>query len=90
MIVNLCIEIEKQTRIHEAALLCARKIPIIECEILAVLEETGNVELWDPHWMEIIVKLYIRIKIRYLCKKISQIDKNIRHSFTKRVLFGHQ
>jgi hypothetical protein len=91
-IINVCKEVEKQVQFHEKDLINPVKFPVIENEILAVVEDSmdDSQELWDTHLLELVVKSYIRVKIRYLCRRISEVDKNIRHSSTKNVIFNNQ
>lgn len=90
MIEEVCREIEIQSRIHEAALILPQKLPVVEMEILSVLEDSGKFDDLDTHLLELIVKIYLGIKIRHICRRISEVDKNIRHVNTKRILQNHQ
>jgi hypothetical protein len=88
--VNLCRDVEKEVILHESKLLNPATFTTTENEILMTIEDNENHKLIDHHVLELIVKLYIRIKINYLCKRVSQVDKNIRHESTKRVHQNHQ
>ncbi len=77
-------------RLHEKELLLPGKFSAVENEILHNVEEGINFEFWDAHVLELVVKIYIRIKIRYICKRISEVEVHIRHRSTKAVTLKHQ
>ncbi len=77
-------------RLHEKELLLLGKLTAVENEILHNVEEGIDFEFWDAYVLELVVKTYIRIKIRYICKQISEVEVHIRHRSTKAVTFKHQ
>ncbi len=90
LIEELCAEVEKQVRVHETELLNPRTTGSIEDTILEHIDNNGFTDRMDYHVAHLISLLYIRIKIRYLCKRLSTAEHNIRHSSKKQVIFAHQ
>ncbi len=89
-LVQVCKEVEKHVREHENALLNDRKIPGVINLILCDLEDAGVFEVFDHHIAELVVEIYVKIRLKYICKRISEVDKHIRHKNTKAVLFSNQ
>ena len=92
ILVELCSKVNQQFKVHEEKLLHpdTTRMDDAECEILYDLESCGYMHRMDPHIVELITRLYIRIKIRYVCKRISTVDKDIRHTSKKQPIFAHQ
>lgn len=89
---GLCSIVEKLFRMYENDLLHPdpSKLTYIEGEILEYLEEHGYIDKLGPHIAALIMQLYIKIKIRYACKRLSTVERDIRHSSKKQPIFNHQ
>lgn len=92
IIVSICAIVEKIFRIHEQELLHPdrRRSAVVEDLILDYLEENGYTDTFGPHITTLIVQLYLRIKIRYACKVLSTVERDIRHTSKKAPIFNHQ
>lgn len=88
-ICKFCSAIEKRVRNQENKLLNARLIPTLQNEILCDIEEEFSGVL-DPLLMDVIIKIYFKLKIHRLCKRVSEVDKNIRHTSKKMTIYLHQ
>lgn len=87
---NVRREVEKYIRKYETALMNETKIPRIINQIICDLDDAGLFVMFDDRIAALVIELYVKLRLKYICKRVSEIDKNIRHKNTKLVLFNNQ